>query len=143
MQQRHDTALLAEALRGAVGRFVRAVRSQSATTTTAQSEVLAQLERDGPATVTALAARRGVKHQSMRLIVARLVEQGVLGLRPNPEDGRSQLVALTRSGMNQVKRQQAARADYLASQLATKLSSEERAILAQAVSLLDRLGNND
>ena len=138
-----DTALLAEALRGAVGRFVRTVRSESATTTTAQSEVLAQLQRDGPATVTALAAQRGVKHQTMRLVVARLVEQGVVELRPNPDDGRSQLAALTRRGVHHVKAQQVARADYLASQLATRLTREERAIMAQAVNLLDRLGSKD
>lgn len=135
------TAALAEALRGAVGRFVRTVRSQSGTTTTAQSEVLAELARSGPATVTALAALRGVKHQSMRLVAARLVEQGLLAMQPNPDDGRSQLVALTTSGRAQVKAQQAARADHLTHLLATRLTAEERAVMAQAVSLLERLGD--
>jgi DNA-binding MarR family transcriptional regulator len=137
------TALLAEALRGAVGRFVRAVRSQSGTITTAQSEVLAELARSGPKSVTALAALRAVKHQSMRLVVARLVEQGLLTMQPNPDDGRSQLAALTASGKAQVRAQQGARADHLARLLASRLTADERAVLAQAVQLLDRLGAID
>jgi DNA-binding MarR family transcriptional regulator len=136
------TALLAEELRGAVGRFVRAVRSHSGTTTTAQSEVLAELARNGPATVTALATLRGVKHQSMRLVIARLVEQDLLQMLPNPDDGRSQLVALAPAGRAQVRAQQAARADHLTHALAL-LSAEERAVMAHAVRLLDRLSNTD
>jgi len=136
-----EAAQLAEALRGAVGRFVRTVRSQSDTATTAQSEVMAQLAREGPATVTALAQLRGVKHQSMRLVVARLVEQGVLELLANPQDGRSQLVALTRKGQTQVTMAQAARADYLAELLTSKLNADERRVLAQAIGLLDRLSD--
>ena len=143
MNQRTHTeaALLAEQLRSAVGRFVRAVRSGSETVTTAQGEVMAQLARGGPATVTALALQRGVKHQSMRLIVARLVEQGVLALQTNPHDGRSHLVALTHKGQAQVKAEQAARADYLAHLLASRLSADERYMLGQAIGLLDRLSD--
>jgi len=138
-----NTARLAEELRGAVGRFVRAVRSQSDTTTTAQSEVLAQLERTGPATVTALAALRGVKHQSMRLVVVRLVEQHLLAMQPNPDDGRSQLVVMTDRGRAEVRAGQAARADHLAGLLASRLDAEEREVIAKAVRLLDRLSSGD
>lgn len=136
-----ETALLAEDLRSAVGRFVRSVRNHSGTGTTAQSEVIAQLAREGPATVTALAALRGVKHQSMRLVIARLVEQGVVEMLVNPQDGRSQLVALTRKARAQVKAGQAARADYLAQLLASRLSADERRLLGQAIGLLDRLSD--
>ena len=117
----------------------RSVRSASDTATTAQSEVMAQLAREGPTTVTALALLRGVKHQSMRLVVARLVEQGVLELLANPRDGRSQLVALTREGQTEVTKAQAARAGHLAELLTSRLDDDERRVLAQAVGLLDRL----
>lgn len=136
-----ESALLAEQLRSAVGRFVRSVRSQSETGTTAQSEVMAQLARTGPATVTALASLRGVKHQSMRLVVSRLVEQGTLETLPNPQDGRSYLVSLTRAGQAQVKADQNARADYLAELLTSRLRADERRLLAQAIALLDRLSD--
>lgn len=138
-----DTEPLAEALRQAVGRFVRAVRCQSGTATTAQSEVLAQLDRGGPATVTALALLRGVRHQSMRLVVSRLVEQGLLEMRVNPADGRSQLAALTPPGLGQLMAQRAERADYLATLLASRLSEDERLMLGQAIGLLDRLSDID
>lgn len=136
-----EAAPLAEALRGAVGRFVRSIRSGSDTATTAQTEVMAQLAREGPATVTALAQLRGVKHQSMRLVVARLVEQGVLELQANPQDGRSQLVALTSHGRTEIDRAQAARAGYLAELLTTRLNADERRVLGQAIGLLDRLSD--
>ena len=134
-----DAAVLSEDLRSAVGRFVRAVRSGSETVTTAQSEVIAQLAREGHATVTALALQRGVKHQSMRLVVARLVEQGTLEMLTNPQDRRSQLVALTPKGRAQVAAEQALRADFLAERLASRLTADERQLLGQAIGLLDRL----
>lgn len=135
-----DTTAMALRLRAAVGQFVRAVRSQSGTSTTAQSEVLALLAHDGPASVATLAASRGVKHQSMRLVVARLGELGLLALRPDPDDGRSQLVALTDQGRASVEADQAARAVYLAGLLAVRLSVPERAVLAEAIGLIERLG---
>ncbi|AVR96732.1 MarR family winged helix-turn-helix transcriptional regulator [Pseudoduganella armeniaca] len=134
-----DVARLAEDLRGAVGRFVRSVRSATHTATTAQGEVMAQLARDGPATVAALAQQRGVKHQSMRLVVARLVEQGTVALLDNPRDGRSQLVTLTEQGLAQVQAERSMRTDYLAQTLASRLSGEERRLLGQAIALLDRV----
>lgn len=136
-----DAARLAEDLRATVSRFVRSVRSATQTATTAQSEVMAQLAREGPATVTALAQLRGVKHQSMRLVVARLVEQGLLELLVNPQDGRSQLAALTRKGQALVRSEQAARADHLAELLAARLSAEERRLLGEAIGLLNRLSD--
>lgn len=138
-----DMEPLAEELRSAVGRFVRSVRCQSGTATTAQSEVLAQLERDGPSTVTALALLRGVRHQSMRLVVSRLVEQDLLEMLANPGDGRSQLAALTPLGRARVTAQRAARADYLAVLLASRLNAAEHQVLVQAIDLLYRLSDND
>ena len=55
-----------------VGQFVRAVRARAGTPSDAQGETLAFLERAGPVSIAALADGRGVKHQSMRLVTARL-----------------------------------------------------------------------
>lgn len=133
----------ATALRESVGRFVRAVRDRSGTGTTAQSEVLAQLARGGPASVAMLAGARGVKHQSMRLVVARLVELELLALAPDPLDGRSQVVSLTRKGRAEVKREQAARSAYLAGVIETKLSAREVGVLQEAIGLMERLSSDD
>ncbi|MDD2927223.1 helix-turn-helix domain-containing protein [Rhodoferax sp.] len=137
-----DAAAVAAALRHTVGRFVRVVRSRSGTPTTAQSDVLAQLDRDGPTSVTRLAAARGVKHQSMRLVVSRLAELGLLELNADPGDRRSQRVSITHKGSEEIKKNQAARAAYLTELLKTKLSATELALLGDAVVLLERLSNN-
>lgn len=134
---------LAAALRTAVGRFVRTVRTASGTARTAQSEVLAQLERDGPLTVAVLAAARGVTHQSMRLVVARLASQELVACTPDPQDGRSQRVALTSQGVAAVQADQAARSAWLSGAIAASLSAEERVALAAAVDLLGRLSEVD
>lgn len=136
MTAAQDTAT---ALRDAVGRFVRSVRSQSGTASTAQSEVLAQLAREGPASVAVLAGARGVRHQSMRLVVARLAELDLLALQPDPLDGRSQVVSLTRKGRAQVKNDQVARSAYLAEIIAARLDPREVDVLREAITLLERL----
>lgn len=126
-------------LRDSVGRFVRAIRNHSGTATTAESEVLAFLQRAGAASVAVLAEARGVKHQSMRQVVARLAALDLLALQPDPADGRSQLVSLTRTGRASVKQDQAARSAYLAQAMAVRLSAPELALLSEATALLDRL----
>lgn len=133
------TVEVAAQLRDSVGRFVRAIRNHSGTATTAQSEVLACLERTGPASVALLAEARGVKHQSMRVVVARLAELDLLALQPDPADGRSQLASLTRTGRASVKQDRAARSAYLAQAMAERLTAQEVALLKEAAALLDRL----
>lgn len=133
------SADMAMRLRDTVGRFVRSVRKASGTATTARSEVLASLARDGPASVAALAQVRGVTHQSMRLVVARLADQGMLTLRPDPADGRSQLATLNAAGRRVVESDQAARCAHIARLLEAELTASERATLDEAIALLDRL----
>jgi DNA-binding MarR family transcriptional regulator len=49
-------------------------------------------------TPTELAAASGVPPSTLRHVVNRLVELGHVRREPNPEDGRSQLLSLTREG---------------------------------------------
>jgi DNA-binding MarR family transcriptional regulator len=137
--QTPDVKAVATDLRNTVGRFVRAIRGQSGTSTTAQSEVLAQLERYGPASVAMLAEARGVKHQSMRLVVSRLTDLGLLELKPNTADRRCQLVSLTSKGRKDVEADRTARSAFLAELLTTRLSSNELVLISQAIKLLERL----
>ena len=81
-----------------VGTFVRSIRREADTPTSSQSETLGLLDRQGPMSVASLAAERKVKHQSMRLVVAQLEASGLVTRLPNPDDGRSQLVALSETG---------------------------------------------
>ena len=134
-----DTAALAESLRDAVGRFVRAVRAHSDTQSTAQTETLAFLERSGPLSIAALAEGRGVKHQSMRLLVARLEALGWVARRPDPDDRRGVLLTVTGQGAAQLATDRAARAGWLADALAADFDADELATLREAVSLMNRI----
>lgn len=139
MSEQASPGEVAEQLRLAVGRFVRSVRSHSGTATTAQSEVLGQLEREGPASVASLAAARGVRHQSMRLLVARLAELGLVAFQADPHDRRSTLVSISAPGIAELERGRAARSAHLTALLATRLDAAELDLLRDAAVLLDRL----
>jgi len=57
--------------------------------------VLLALEDGAALTQKALAERAGVKQATMTATVARMERDGLVTIAPNPEDGRSTLVALT------------------------------------------------
>lgn len=130
---------LAEALRDTVGKFVRSVRSHAGTPTNAQGETLAFLERSGPVSVAVLAEGRGVKHQSMRLVTAKLEESGLIALAPDPKDGRSNLVTLTKKGYRETAKARSARTRWLAEVLSTKTSARERKVLGESLLILQRI----
>lgn len=132
---------LAEELRNVIGRFVRTVRLQSATPTDAQGETLAFLERLGPVSIAALADHRGVKHQSMRLVIAKLEQAGLIVLRPDPQDRRCHLVVMTGAGLAATDVARRARALWIAEALTTTLSSHELKTLKDAVPLLGRIAD--
>jgi DNA-binding MarR family transcriptional regulator len=138
-----EVQALAENLRDTIGKFVRAVRKQAGTPSTAQGETLAFLERDGPVSIATLAESRGVKHQSMRLVIAKLQESGLVMLLPDPNDGRSYLVTLTKAGMAENAAVRAARTRWLTGVLSTAMSAHERAILREALPLLQKITDLD
>jgi DNA-binding MarR family transcriptional regulator len=53
-----------------------------------------------PVTRTRLAQAQGVRRETTRDAVARLIERGHVGERPNPRDGRSTLLVLTPEGQD-------------------------------------------
>ena len=52
--------------------------------TLSQTSALVRLDRDGPATSSELAAREGIRPQSMGAIVAALCERGLVARDPDP-----------------------------------------------------------
>lgn len=138
-RQDDDRMRLAEDLRRAVGTFVRSIRTQSDTPTTSQSETLSILDRAGPLSVAELAARRNVRHQSMRLVAASLEENGLVEKLPNPADGRSHLLSITAEGQAQLSRSRGARTQKIAALLEERLSDQERQALRAAIHVLERL----
>lgn len=136
-----DMVELAESLRTTIGRFVRNVRTAAGTPTSAQSETLGLLDRDGPSSVAVLAQIRNVKHQSMRLVVAQLEEDSLVMRLADPDDRRSQLVSITDKGRTALGAARAARADWIATTLQDRLTEEERETLRRSILVFEKLGD--
>lgn len=132
---------LAGDLRIALGKLSRRLREQVHPNdlTHAQKSVLLRLDRDGPATVSALARAGSVKPQSMRVTVGALEAMGAVAGKPDPTDGRQTLIELTPGFRKALKESRAAKDDWLFRALQAQLSAAEQAELAKAVTLLQRL----
>jgi DNA-binding MarR family transcriptional regulator len=134
-----EAGLLAADLRRSIGGFVRAIRQDTGTTRSAQSETLDILVRSGAMNVATLAARRGVTHQTMRLVVAQLEALHLVRQDPDPSDRRSRLVSISPAGGAELEQEQAARASRIEASIRTRLSPGECDTLRAAIAILDRL----
>jgi DNA-binding MarR family transcriptional regulator len=132
---------LAAELRIVLGALARRAREQAhvGDLTSAQISVLLRLERDGPATGSALARAEAMRPQSMGAIIAALETAGYVAGTPDPEDGRQTIIALTDRFREWVTAARAIRQDWLLRTLQARLSTQEQRRLADAVELLKRL----
>ncbi|MEU6123359.1 MarR family transcriptional regulator [Streptomyces sp. NPDC047123] len=128
-------------LTSVVGRLVRRLRGASPGSglSPSQRSVLAQLDREGPATTAALARAELVRPQSMRMTVAALESMELVARAPDPNDGRQSVVSLTEQGRRTLADARAAKQGWLAQALADELDPAERRRVAEAVALLERL----
>ena len=142
METAHPSALAAE-LRTILSTLTRRLREQahSEDLTWSQKSVLIRLERDGPATVTALARAEGVRPQSMGAIVAALENAGLVSGAPDPGDGRQTILSLTPAFRDWIAVSRAAREDWLFQAIEAKFDAAEQDELAKAVILLKRLAD--
>jgi len=141
MPSLHDpqTLQLAEALRRSVSTFVRQVRVATATPRTSQLETLELLESHGAITIAELARLRGVKHQSMRLVIQELESQGYITRQPNAQDARAQLIALTETARAMLSDAREQRARWIADWLTEKLDASSRNDLIKGIAALNKL----
>ena len=130
---------LAHDLRRSISDFVRAVRQDAGTPRSAQTEALDLLSRLGPMNVAALAERRRVTHQAMRLSVAPLLAAGSVCQVTDPMDRRSRRLSISTSGRDLLAQEQDARASHIKEAILNRLSPAERDLLRSAIPLLDRL----
>lgn len=136
-----DVAASANELRLSMMRLVRRLRAErpSHGLSLTRINALGRLDREGPATVTELAAAEGITPQSMARAATELVESGLVTRRADPDDGRQVLLAIAPAGAALLAEDRARRDTWLAVSMATKLSDEERDLLRIAGRLLDRL----
>jgi DNA-binding MarR family transcriptional regulator len=134
-------AALAADLRAVMGKLKRRLREQArlGDLTESQISTLSRLEREGSATVTALAQAEGMRPQSMGAIVAALEAAGLVAGAPDPNDGRQTLLSLPDAGRDRIAAGRAARQDWLLRAIQNNLAPAEQDRLASAVKLLARL----
>ncbi|POM26415.1 HTH-type transcriptional repressor NicR [Actinomadura rubteroloni] len=138
---RSDPEVLATDLRACLGPLLRRLRQAKVDDelTPSQTAVLVRLYREGPSTSSALAVAEGVRPQSMGAIVAALVARGLVVRAPDPADGRRVVLSLSDTGRDGVRGARRERSRRLTAALRDELTADERALLAAAVPLLDRV----
>jgi len=134
-------AVLAGEMRVLLGRLRRRLRGAGhfGDFTWPQTQVLTWLEREGPATVAALARAQGVRPQSMGETVAVLKAAGLVSGAPDPNDGRQTVLSLTDACREKIIAGRAAREDWLFRTIQKNYTPAEHEDLARAVELLKRL----
>jgi DNA-binding MarR family transcriptional regulator len=97
--------------------------------------VLGRLDRDGPQSVSDLAACERVRPQSMAQTVCDLERDDLVTRSPDPRDRRRALVALTPGGRAALESDRRHREGWLAEAIA-RLEPSEQGVLADATALL-------
>jgi DNA-binding MarR family transcriptional regulator len=138
MPTKVDTSALASELRVVIGQLIIRLRIEH-TFSLSQGAVLGRLDREGPCSVSDLAAAERVRPQSMAQTVGDLEADGLVSRTPDPQDGRRALVSLTDSGRAVLEAERRRRDGWLAQAMASELSAEEREALMRALPLLRRL----
>ncbi|MFB7597073.1 MarR family winged helix-turn-helix transcriptional regulator [Streptomyces sp. NPDC056160] len=129
---------LAEDLRQAIGKLVRAVRFAD-TMPSGEAALLGHLDRGGPLTTADLARLRGVTHQAAAKSVKELLGDGLVRAEHHPTDGRKLLLHITDTGRLRLQQERAQRAAWLNTAIRDTLSAEEQRQLRRCVTLLTRL----
>jgi DNA-binding MarR family transcriptional regulator len=137
-----DPVLVATELRVTLGRLVRRLRAENVFSLP-RSVVMGRLDREGAQSVSDLAAAEHVRPQSMAQTVRELECDGLVHKRPDPNDRRRTLVALTELGTQVLRAERRRREGWLAKAIANDLDTEEQAVLSEAVELLKRLAGSD
>lgn len=138
-----DSATVAR-LRLVIARLYRqlAQASSGQDLTYAQLSALARVEEHGPLRLGELAALERVAAPSMTRSITPLVDAALIARKPDPNDRRSSLVALTPEGHELLARVRRERSELLTRRL-ERLTEEQRETLQAAVPVLELLVRAD
>ncbi len=134
---------VAAALVVAVGRLRRRLREVATVDDLSPSatSALDRIAKGEARTVSELAVRERVRPQSMAATVEALLDRGLVQRRPDPEDGRRRLLAVTDLGADRAGSHRRALHAWLAQAVDERLTAAERDALLKAAALLDRLAS--
>ena len=128
-------------LRTLVGRLRRRIieLSDNRELTPSQTAVLSRLGKRGDASASELAAAERVRPQSMAATLAVLEQRDLIQRRPDPGDGRKQLVSLSPAGREFFDDRSRSGHEWLTRNLETHFPESERQTVLEALALLERL----
>jgi DNA-binding MarR family transcriptional regulator len=107
--------------------------------TPSQTSVLLRLSKDGASSTTVLAIAEGVRSQSMTATLNALDERGLIERRPDPEDGRRQIITLSPTGKARARSDRQGRHEWLAREMEQQFSSAELRTINTALTMLGEL----
>ena len=107
--------------------------------TPSQTAVLIRLVKDGPASTSQLAGAERVRPQSMATTLSGLDRHGLIARKPDPDDGRRQLITLTPRGSKHAESDRKVRDEWLVQAMQHRYTERERQVINEALSLLQRL----
>jgi DNA-binding MarR family transcriptional regulator len=134
------TTALAHELRETLGRVVRRLRAEPGPSV-GRLAVLGRLDRDGPSSISDLAAQERMRPQSMAQIVHDLEAAGLVSRRPDPADRRRAFVELNSVGLELLQTTRTGRETWLTEVLERELDAAERDLLRAALTLLGRIAD--
>jgi DNA-binding MarR family transcriptional regulator len=136
-----SSVVAARELRVMFGRLRRRLKELATADdlTPSQTAVLIRLVKDGPASTSQLAGAERVRPQSMAATLSGLDRHGLIERRPDPDDGRRQLIRLTPRGRRHAESDRKVRDEWLVQAIQDRFTERERHVINEALSLLQRL----
>ncbi|GAB2846683.1 MarR family transcriptional regulator [Actinoallomurus bryophytorum] len=107
-----------------------------------ETSALSRLDRGGPTTASMLARIEQISPQSMGATLAALEARGLVGRRPDPEDGRRVVLSVTEAGREVLRNKRTARIEQLAQALSGGFTPSELEGLMVAAPLIERLAQS-
>jgi len=135
-------AELAVSLRTTVSRLVKLLRRETrndAQLSLTERATLGLLYPDNRLAPSDLARTEKVTTQSMSQVINHLAELTYIERTPSGEDKRKVLLSLTPAGRAYIEQIRKDKQEWLAGALQTKTNPQEKAILAQALNIIDKL----
>jgi DNA-binding MarR family transcriptional regulator len=107
-----------------------------------ESSALRRLERDGAATVTALARAEQISVQSMGATLSALEARNLIKRQSDPADGRRAVMSITEAGLSALSDKRHSRIAQLTAALASGFTPAELDQLRAAAPLIERLAES-